>query len=477
MKRRRASLLLRAMQEKNSRREFIKKAALAGAGIMIAPSLAGTEARLRESRKTLQRSRPFGAETVHDLTTEPRERVRVGIIGLGQRGLSGALENVLKIPFADVVALCDSVSEQAEKAKKYCEEQRPEAASPEIYAGTQSAWESLCERDDIDVVYICTPWNSHVSMALKAMNCGKHAFVEVASAVSVENCWDLVDTSELTRRHCVLLENCCYGENELFVLNMIREGVFGTLTHAECAYIHDLRALLFQEESEGKWRRHYHRKMNGNLYSTHGLGPVCRYLDINRGDALAHLVSMSSPEANLSAYRNRENPSEGKYANEKYICGDMNTTLIKTKLGRSILLQHDVVSPRPYSRLNALTGTGGTFLDYPPRLALEYSEKYGLDAPEKSRAWLGASDMRKMRERFSHPLWRDEKSEKGGMDFVMNYRLLDCIRRGITPEITVYDLATWCAITDLSVRSVSAGSAPIEIPDFTRGSWKTARPI
>lgn len=465
------------MQQKNSRRDFIKKAALAGAGIVIAPSLAGTEARLREPKKSSLRPRPFGASPVHDLKTNPRGRVRIGIIGLGHRGFSGALGNVIKVPFADVVALCDSVSTQAEKAKKYCEEQRPNTTPPEVYSGTQKAWEALCERDDIDVVYICTPWDSHVSIAIKAMNCRKHAFVEVASAVSIENCWDLVDTSELMQRHCVLLENCCYGENELFVLNMVREGVFGTLTHTECAYIHDLRALLFQKGSEGNWRRRYHREMNGNLYSTHGLGPVCRYLDINRGDALSHLVSMSSPEANLSAYRERENPGNGKYSGEKYVCGDMNTTLIKTKHGRSILLQHDTVSPRPYSRLNALTGTGGTFLDYPPRLALEYPEKYGLDAPEKSRAWLGASDMQKIRERFTHPFWRDEKSIKGGMDFVMNYRLLDCIRKGITPEITVYDLAAWCAITELSVRSVSAGSAPIEIPDFTRGGWKTARPV
>lgn len=465
------------MQRRNSRREFIKKAAFAGAGIVIAPSLAGTEARRSESEKALSRPRPFGASSVYDLRTLPRERVRVGVIGLGQRGFSGVLGNVLKVPFANIVALCDSVAARAEKAKRYCAEQRPGTPIPEVYAGTRNAWESLCERDDLDLVYICTPWNSHVPMAIKAMNCGKHAFVEVASAVSIENCWDLVDTSEQTQRHCVLLENCCYGENELFVLNMVREGVFGTLTHAECAYIHDLRALLFQTESEGNWRRRYHREMNGNLYSTHGLGPVCRYLDINRGDALSHLVSMSSPEANLSSYRERENPSNGKYSGEKYICGDMNTTLIKTKRGRSILLQHDVVSPRPYSRINALTGTGGTFLDYPPRLALEFPEKYGLEAPEKSRAWLGAFDMQKMREQFTHPLWRDEKSTRGGMDFLMNYRLLDCIRKGITPEITVYDLASWCAITELSVRSVSAGSAPIEIPDFTRGAWKTAHPI
>lgn len=463
------------MRVENSRRDFIKKAALAGAGIIVAPTFLGsvTEEIRPDIFEARPRPRPLGAVPVHNLTSAPRERVRVGIIGLGHRGGGGILANLLELPFVDVVALSDSVPEHAEKARTFCEERRPNRPSPDIYSGSEDAWEALCERDDLDVVYICTPWNLHVPMAIKAMRCGKHAFVEAASAMTVEDCWDLVDTSELTRRHCVLLENCCYGENELFVLNMVREGVFGILTHAECAYIHDLRALLFRKGGEGDWRRRYHTRFNGNLYTTHGLGPACRYLDIHRGDRLNFLVSMSSPEANLSAFRDRENPNDGRSRGEKYICGDMNTTLIKTTQGRTLMLQHDVVSPRPYSRINALSGTGGMFADYPARLAIDSPQQYELDAPEGSRAWLGAADMAKMRERFMHPLWRQlgEKARhmnNGGMDYVMNYRLLNCIREGITPDITVYDFAAWCSVSELSARSVAAGSAPVKIPDFTR---------
>lgn len=378
------------------------------------------------------------------------------------------LSSVLQVPFAEVTALADSVPEQVEKARDFCELRRPSRPSPKVYSGSESAWEALCERDDLDIVYICTPWDLHVPMALKAMACGKHAFVEAASAISNDDCWDLVDASELSRRHCVLLENCCYGENELFVLKMAQEGVFGTLTHAECAYIHDLRHLLFQNGGEGAWRRRYHMRLNGNLYTTHGLGPACRYLGIHRGDTLTSLVSMSSPEAGLSEYRSRE----GGHEHEKYVCGDMNTTLIKTALGRTILLQHDTVSPRPYSRINMLSGTGGTFCDYPARLAIDSPQQYGLEAPEGSCAWLGAADMEKMRERFTHPLWRDLNPGNGGMDYVMNYRLLDCIRQGITPDINVYDFAAWCAVSELSVRSVESGSMPMEIPDFTRGTQR-----
>ncbi len=492
----------------NSRRDFIKKAALAGAGLAFAP--AALKASILEnhgpsefgkirSRNSITETRPRlpGAKPVFDLTTNPLKKVRVAVIGLGQRGLGyyptnkdrapeklsywGLLGDVLNTPFTQVTAVCDVDPARAQKAVKTCLWKRPGDPAPKSYSGTESAWEQLCEQDDIDVVYVCTPWEWHVPMAVKAMKCGKHAFIEVASAVTVDECWDLVDTSELTQKHCVIMENCCYGNNEMFVLNMVREGVFGELTHAECAYIHDLRSMLFWEGTEGDWRREYHKALDGNLYTTHGLGPVCQYLNVNRGDLMSFLVSMSSPEKNLSAYRDRENPNAGKHKDEKYICGDMNTTLIKTALGRTIMLQHDVVSPRPYSRINALSGTGGTFFDYPARLALDVPEKYGLKA-KGSHDWLKKEDLEKMRERFTHPLWtqigeRAKESGHGGMDYIMGYRLLDCIRQGITPDMTVYDTASWSSLIELSARSVEMGSVPVAIPDFTRGTWKIAKPL
>jgi hypothetical protein len=279
----------------------------------------------------------------------------------------------------------------------------------------------------------------------------------------------------------LILENCCYGENELFVLNLARQGVFGELNHAECAYLHDLRSLLFDLNGEGLWRRHYHLAYNGNLYPTHGLGPVAQYLGLGRGDQFKFLVSTSSPEQGLAKWRHDHNPNGGRQADETYLCGDMNTSLIKTELGRTIMLQHDVVSPRPYSRINALYGTGAVFFDYPPRLSINQPRQFGL-AANSSEDWLNESDLAKMREKFTHPLWRKlaeqaRGSGHGGMDFVENWRHLDCIRQGLTPDITVYDAAAWSSIIELSARSVATGSAPVPIPDFTRGLWKSRQPL
>jgi hypothetical protein len=339
----------------------------------------------------------------------------------------------------------------------------------------------MVARDDIDAVYIATPWAWHVPMALGAMTHGKHAFVEVASALTVDDCWRLVDASERLQRHCVMLENCCYGENELFVLNLARQGVFGNLTHAECAYLHDLRTVLFSLGTEGDWRRNYHWQYDGNLYPTHGLGPVAQYLGVGRGDQFKFLVSMSSQEMSLTHYRNEVQPNGGRHANEKYICGDMNTSIIKTELGRTIMVQHDVVSPRPYSRINALYGTGGVFFDYPARLSMDHPKEFGLDA-DSSEDWLSDKDLKTMREKFTHPLWkklaeRAKGGGHGGMDFVMSWRLLDCLRQGITPDSVVYDAAAWSSIIEASVHSVANGSAPVAIPDFTRGLWKPLQPL
>lgn len=473
----------------SSRRDFLKTSALAG----LTASLAGVAAGCGTAEKraiTLPgniaikpdvgatRPRPAGQKPVHDLRTQPLERVRVACIGTGGRG-SNLMHDVEGLDFAEIVAVCDLRQERAERVASRIEKNK--GKRPVVFGGTEDVWEKLCERDDIDVIYIATPWEWHVPMALRAMERGKHAFIEVSAAVTVDQCWQLVDTSERTQRHCVMLENCCYGENELFVLNMAREGVFGELTHAECAYIHDLRSLLFSLDGEGAWRRQYHIDYDGNLYPTHGLGPVAQYLGIGRGDQFKFLVSMSSPEIGLSKYRNDKKPNGGKHAGEKYICGDMNTSLIKTELGRTIMLQHDVISPRPYSRINALSGTGGTFFDYPARLTLNAPKDFGLEAGG-SHDWLNSADMARMRERFTHPLWKKlrelaKHSGHGGMDFVMNWRHLDSVRRGQTPDSVVYDAAAWSSILELSACSVATGSMPVIIPDFTRGLWKTLQPL
>jgi hypothetical protein len=476
------------MTPKNtSRRRFLKASMLSGLGaslLGLAGARAGPAAEPgASSAGTLPPDqgpyppRPGGQLPVHELTTKPLERVRVAVIGL-HRGFDH-MHNGLGIEFAEIVAVCDLRDDRAQAAADACVKQR--GRRPAVYSGTEDIWEKMVDRDDIDVVYIATPWAWHVPMSLRAMQRGKHAFVEVAAALSTEDCWRLVNESERTQRHCVMLENCCYGENELFILSMVRQGVFGDLTHAECGYIHDLRDVLFELGSEGDWRRDYHRQMDGNLYPTHGLGPVAQSLGVGRGDQFKLLVSMSSIETGLTRYRDAKQPNGGRHAAEKYVCGDVNTSIIKTELGRTIMLQHAVVSPRPYSRINALCGTGGTFFDYPARLALNDPASFGLEATG-SREWLNEKDLAKMRQKFAHPLWtklagRAAGSGHGGMDFVLDWRLLDCVRRGATPDSVVYDAAAWSCIIELSTRSVAAGSMPIAFPDFTRGLWKTMKPL
>ncbi len=474
-----------------TRRDLLKNTTLAGLGASLAAMTGCTPARSADAAATtaiktaggitlpaglgVTRPRPAGQKPVHDLTTKPVEKVRIALIGCGNRG-PGLMRDCFGIPFAEITAVCDVRTDRAEAmAERIVKAGRPK---PAVISGTEKSWESLCERDDVDVVYVATPWNWHAPMAIRAMERGKHAFVEVAAVVTMEDCWRIVDTSERTQRHCVMLENCCYGENELFVLNLARQGVLGELTHAECAYIHDLREQLYGRQGDDGWRREFHKQYDGNLYPTHGLGPVAQYLGINRGDQFALVVSMSSPEKGLSAWRDK---TGGPHANDKYVCGDMNTALIKTALGRTIMLQHDVISPRPYSRINALSGTGGTFFDYPARLALNDPTAHGLEA-KNSHGWLNDKDLATMGEKFTHPLWKKLQDQAknaghGGMDFVMNWRHLDCIRQGITPDSVVYDAASWSSIIELSSWSVENGSMPITVPDFTRGIWKTMPPL
>ena len=408
---------------------------------------------------------PALGSSVIGLRFEPRAVVRVGLVGCGGRGQS-LLSDLLGIEKVAIKAICDVVPERIAETERLIAKKGQ--APPATFAKGDHDFENLCRRDDLDVVYIATPWSWHVPMALFAMNGGKHAFVEVPAATTLEDCWKLVDTSERTRRHCVMLENCCYGYNELLVLNMVRAGFLGELTHAEAAYIHDLRKLLFEDKGEGLWRRAEHFGRDGNIYPTHGLGPVANYYDINRGDRFERLVSMSSMERSLSAYREANVPQGNPKRAETYRCGDMNTTLIKTAKGRTVLLQHDVVTPRPYDRINHVSGTKGAFRDYPPRLFQD-----GQDKDE----W-GPLDPWK--EKFEHRLWTKlaklaHESGHGGMDYVMSWRLMQCVREGLVPDMDVYDAAAWSAPAPLSEQSVAGRSAPVDFPDFTRGKWQGTR--
>ncbi|WP_109487712.1 Gfo/Idh/MocA family protein [Occallatibacter savannae] len=405
---------------------------------------------------------PADRETMADVPFQKREP-RVGLIGVGGRGTS-LLGNLLAAN-AQIVALCDVVKEKADHAAGLVVAAGQKR--PELFTDGPQHFESLVAKSDVDFVIAATPWRWHAPMALAAMAHGKDVAVEVPAVVSLEDCWRIVRASEETRKHCLMLENCCYGYNETLVLRMIHAGEFGEILYGEGAYLHDLRDELFSHAGEGLWRRAEHTRADGNLYPTHGLGPVANYMRIQRGDRFDHLVSMSSPQRGLDAYRKQKLQPDDPRQRERYVCGDLNTSLIKTAAGRTITVKHAVSTPHPYSRINQIAGTKAIFEDYPPRIY--------IDGMNKDEAW-GTIDGYKQ---YQHPLWarEGEIAQKvgghGGMDFIMIYRLLQCIREGLPPDMDVYDAAAWSAVGPLSVESVAQGSAPIEVPDFTRGKWQS----
>ena len=418
---------------------------------------------------------------------KPFKKLRVGIIGLG-RGLAG-VHGFDAIPGCEITAICDINATRVRWIEKeIAAAGRPQ---PKVYTGSEEAWKGLCDDPNVDLVYNSTPWELHVPIALYAMRAGKHVATEVPSAFTVDDCWELVETSERLERHCMQLENCCYGENEMLALNLCRLGKLGDLVHAEGAYIHDLRSYNYGEwveESPGYnkkegvhaywnfWRLRHNTAHKGNQYTTHGLGPICWYMDINRGDRFDYLVSLESDQFNFEAYAKAAYPGTWR-AEHKVEMGDMNTMLIKTKRGRSIMIQHDVSSPRPYSRINTVTGTKGIFADYPYRVGWE--EKAGAGV----HSFFKAERAEEVKKEFMHPLWKQsgEMAKRlgghGGMDFLMVLRLAYCLQNGLPLDQNVYDLASWCCLCELSEKSVRRRSASMDVPDFTRGAWKTTPPL
>ncbi len=454
------------------RRALLKQALVTGAGLAAGSALTPFPA-LAESIDALEHPaeappRSLLARTMRGVPFERHETVRFAIVGTGLRGRS-VLSELLAIDGVQIVALADIVPEKAARAVRMCVEAGQ--AEPALYTNGERDYERLVERDDIDFVYTATPWEWHTPVMLAAMRAGKHCATECPTGITLRDLWALVDASERSRRHCLQLENCNYGYNEMLVNRLVHDGVLGEIQSGAAAYIHDLRTILFENRDEGLWRRDWHTRINGNLYPTHGLGPVAWYMDIHAGDAFDYLVSMSTEERGLSLHRAATVPdrTDPKW-NERYITGDLNTTLIRTKRGRTIHLAHDVSSPRPYSRLNHVSGTKGTFEDYPPRIYVE-----GKSAGHR---WGSLDDFKATHE---DPLWTNigemarRKGGHGGMDFVMMWRLVQCLREGFAPDFDVYDAAAWSAPLPLSQMSVARGSRPMQFPDFTRGEWSKAR--
>ncbi len=406
------------------------------------------------------------AATMADVPFERRDKVRIGIVGVGERGKS-MIHDMNGIEHLEITALCDNVKANAEQGKAMLE--KAGKPTPAMYTDGDYAFEKMCQRDDIDFVYSPTPWEWHAPVGLAAMNNGKHVGLEVPMATTMKDLWKLVDTSERTRKHCIMMENCCYDFNELMILNMVRDGAFGEITHGEAAYIHDLRVIMNENRSEGLWRRAWHTRQNGNLYPTHGLGPVSNYMNINRGDRLDHMVSMSSPARSLAAFREKTVPKDSPKWKENYINGDMSTSIIKTAKGLTIMVQHDTSTPRPYDRLNMIQGTKGVFRDYPPRIMID-------GQPEAHRY----TSIEKYKEKYTHWLWQKlgtvaRNAGHGGMDYLMSWRLVQCFREGLPYDMDVYDGAAWSAPFPLSAESIAKNGSSVKIPDFTRGKWQEKR--
>jgi hypothetical protein len=435
-----------------SRRGFLKLGTISAVGISL-PANAMEE---KKSQNSSMIGVPF------EKADPAKPYPKIGIIGTGGRGTS-LLGNLLAAD-ARVVAICDVIPEHAQNAGALIEKSGQQA--PALYTKSDHDYENLVARDDLDLVIVATPWNWHVPMAVASMKHGKHTAVEVPAATTIEDCWTLVDTSEATRRHCTMLENCCYGYNETLILRMIHAGLLGDMLYGEGAYLHDLREELFSAKGEGLWRRAYHTRFTGNLYPTHGLGPVANYMGIERGDRFDYMVSMSSPQAGLDLYRQQHLKPDDPRMAERYITGDMNISLIKTAKGRTITVKHDVSNPHVYDRVNQIAGTKGVFYDYPPRIY--------IDGQPGDEAWTTLDGFKE----HQHPLWKNEGEiaqrvgGHGGMDFIMLYRLLQCMKEGLPPDMDVYDAASWSAPGPLSRASLALGSAPAKFPDFTRGQWQ-----
>ena len=399
----------------------------------------------------------------------------LGVVGMGGRG-RGVLERVLNLPGVTVTAICDINPDKLAKSQGILAGKGRAAARE--YLGAE-AWRRLCDAEDVDVVYNTTPWNLHVPVALGAMRGGKHVFTEVPSAFTVDECWELVETSEKTHRHCMQLENCCYSEVEMLTFNLAKLGMLGELVHAEGAYIHDLRWMTESEyPGDEYWRFDENRDHGGNRYPTHGLVPLCLTLDINRGDRMDYLVSLDSKQANFKAYMEAKLAPDNPRRVNGVKMGDMNTTLIKTVGGKSIMVQHDVSTPRPYSRIQLVTGTKGAICAYPYSVTFEDVINSG---PHKH--WLPEEEAKAVREKYRHPLWKTigELAKRvgghGGMDFIMDTRWVYCLQQGLPLDMDVYDLATTCCLCELTEKSSDRRSRPYSIPDFTRGAWRTNPPM
>jgi hypothetical protein len=456
---------------KSNRRTFIQNLTLGTGALAVGlPAYAnGPEDQARSKAR-----RPAGTQKFNmcGYAAPKLSVVRVGVIGLGNRG-SGAVERLSHIDGLEITALCDKYPDRIARAQGTLSKMG--RAKAREYSGDEG-WKAVCESKDVDFVYTPTPWSLHTPIAVYAMKNGKHAAVEVPAAINIEQCWELVETSENTKKHCMMLENTCYDFFELLTLNMIRNGLLGEIVHAEGAYLHDLsKDNLFDKKGYADmWRLKENIGRNGNLYPTHGLGPIAQCLDINRGDRMEHLVSMSSNDFTLNTLAKELSANDAffkEYVDKPYR-GNMNTSIIRTAKGKTIMNQHDVSTLRPYSRIHLVSGTKGIVQKYPEPERVAFGHE-----------WIGEEELKGLYDKYTPPIVKHigtmakEVGGHGGMDFIMDWRLIDCLRNGLPLDQDVYDAAAWSAAGVLSETSVSKKFLAVDFPDFTRGAWETNKPV
>lgn len=453
-----------------NRRKFLKTSFAVGATAIIGGEAQSKTVRSSSVQEKLTEDVPLRkGNSVLGLRCKPIAKVRVGVVGL-RRG-SGAVDALSQIEGAEIIALCDLDMSRVNNCQNLLKKQgRKEAA---VYTKEED-WKKMCERDDIDLIYNATPWELHVPIALYAMDHGKHVAVEVPAALTIKDCWALVDKAEEKQLHCMMLENCCYDFFELATLNMARQGVFGEIIHGEGAYIHDLREAKYKEYYKS-WRLDFSKNHTGNPYPTHGLGPVAEVLGINRGDRMEYLSSVSTNQFGLKLWAEENLKDDARITqSDAYKLGDMNTTIIHTVKGKSIMIQHDTTSPRPYSRIHLIQGTKGMAVKYPEERIAIHPNAHNFQSE---------ADQKELLQKYEHPLSKyiGEQARKvgghGGMDFIMVWRLIYCLRNGYPLDQSVYDAASWSSLVELTERSVLNKSQSIAIPDFTRGEWAKHKPI
>lgn len=459
---------------KLNRRKFLRKTSLATAAL---GSISWAKPPI-----SFKPDRPSGVTYMGDFAAPKIDTIRAAFIGVGARG-GDHLKFFAALPNTEVVAISDLYEDLVKQKEGWVKELNQDGRHTDIklYWGAENRWQTMLKEVQPDVVFIATNWENHAPMAITAMENGAHAFVEVPIAVTIQEMWDLVDTSERTKKHCMMLENVNYSRDELMFLNMCRQGVIGEILHGEAAYIHELRwQMEEQERGTGSWRTYHYAKRNGNLYPTHGLGPVAQYMSLGRTeDTFSSLVSFSTQSKGRKMYAQKKYPESHKWNQLSFKGGDLNTSIIKTHWGKTIMVQWDETSPRPYSRLNLVQGTQGVLAGFPTRVALEGGVE-GITTDHHS--WVQGDQLQALYEKYDHPLYKRlnqaaKGSGHGGMDGIMVYRIVECLQKGLPLDQNVYEGCFWSSVAPLSERSVATGGAPQPFPDFTRGNWKDTQPL